>query len=109
MHDDEDFLDDVVEKCVRGGAGTCLEHTIWTALTKATLDACSRCDCAAVGASLELAKELIASRAFPVRLPRIEGKPILSRWIDQVLKPLVEHWSLIQCPACGGSSTRPGT
>ncbi len=105
----EAFLDDVVEWCVRRAAGTCLEQAIWTALTKATFDACSTCDRAAVGASLELVGEWIASRTLPVRLPRIEGIPILSRWIDDVLRPLVEHWNLIRCPACGGSSTRPGT
>jgi hypothetical protein len=105
----ESFVDDVVERCVLRADGSCLEHAIWTALTNATLDACSRCDPAVVGSALELAEELIASRAFPVRLPRIEGKPILSRWIDHVLKPLVEHWSLIRCPACRGSSTQPGT
>jgi hypothetical protein len=105
----ESFLDDVVERCVRWGGGTCLEHAIWRALTETTLDACSRYDRAAVCASLKFAEELIGSRALPVRLPRIEGKPILSRWIDDVLKPLVEHWSLIRCPACGISPTRPGT
>jgi hypothetical protein len=105
----ESFLVDVVEQCALEGAGTCLEYAIWKALTKATLDACSRCNRAEVGVSFELAEELIASRAFPVRLPRIEDKPILSRWIDHVLKPLVEHWHLIRCPACEGSSTRPAT
>jgi hypothetical protein len=104
----ESFLDDLVERCVRGRGGTWLEHAIWTALTEATLDACSRWDPAAVGASLDLAEGFMASRALPVRLPRIEGKPILSRWVDHVLKPLVEHWSLIRCPACSGTSTRPG-
>jgi hypothetical protein len=103
------FVDDVVERCVLEAPDSFLEYAIWRALTQATLDACSRCDHAAVGASLDLAEEFTASRAFPVRLPRIEGKTILSRWIDHVLKPLVEHWSLIRCPACGGSSTRPGT
>jgi hypothetical protein len=104
----ESFLDDIVGRCVLEGAETCLEHAIWTALTKATLEACSKCEQGAVDVSLELAEELIASRAFPVRLPRIEGKPILSRWIDHILKPLVEHWDLIRCPACRGSSTGPG-
>jgi hypothetical protein len=105
----ESFLDDVVALCVREGGGTRLEHVIWRALTKVTLDACSRCDRGVVSAFLKLAEKLIAGRAFPVRLPRIEGKPILNLWIDHVLKRLIEHWNLIRCPACGGSSTRPGT
>ncbi len=104
----ESFLNQVVERCVRGGASNWLEHTIWKALTEVTLDACGRCDCSAVRASLELADGLIASRAFPIRLPRIDGKPILSRWIEHVLVPLVEHWNLIRCPACGATSARPG-
>jgi hypothetical protein len=104
----DSFLDDVVARCVQRDAGTGLEHAIWEELTKATFDACSRCHRAAVDDSLKRAKDFIASREFPVRLPRIEGKPILSRWIEDVLKPLVDHWSQIRCPACGGSATRPG-
>jgi hypothetical protein len=103
----ESFLEEVVERCGRGGAGTCLEHAIWMALTDAALDACSRWDSAAVDAPLKLAEEFIASRAFPVRLPRIDGKPILSRWIEHVLKPLAEHWSLIRCPTCGAVQLVP--
>lgn len=103
------FLDEVVKRCVLGGAAPWLEQAIWTALTEATFDACSKCDPATVCASLELAEEWIASRTLPVRLPRVEGKPILSHWIDHVLKPLAEHWSLIRCPTCGSSSTQPET
>jgi len=105
----ESFLDDIVDRCVEEDAGVCLERAIWMALTDATFDACSRCDHALVGTFLELAEKLIANRALPIRLPRIEGKPILSRWIDYVLKPLVEHWSQIRCPACGANSFRSGT
>jgi hypothetical protein len=105
----ESFLDDMVERCVRVTTDTFLEHAIWKALTEATLDACSRFDRDAVHASLELAENFIASRAMPVRLPRIEGKPILSRWIEHVLKPIVDNWSRIRCPECGSSSTESGT
>jgi hypothetical protein len=82
---------------------------LWEALTKTTLDACSRCDRDSVDSYLALATQLLENRALPVRLPRAGGTPLLCSWIEQVLRPLNKHWDKIKCPSCGARGSEPGS
>jgi hypothetical protein len=104
----ESMVDQLVGCCLNGGRETFLEYALWKALTDTTLDACSRHDSAFVQSYLHLCEELISSRALPVRLPRIDGRPILIRWIEEILKPLSENWDRIKCPGCGSRATHGG-
>ena len=65
-----------------------------------------RYDCAAVGILLTFAEGLSGAkrcRSTSRGSRQADPQPLDRR----SLKPLAEHWSLIRCPACGGSSTRP--
>jgi hypothetical protein len=104
----ESLLDECVEQCLQSCRGAFLEYALWEALTKTTLYACSQHGSDSAGTFLDLTDHLIASRALPIRLPRIGDKPVLSSWINQVLKPLNEHWYRIQCSICGCRATEPG-
>jgi hypothetical protein len=109
------LLDDFIERCCQECRKTFLEYALWKALTETTLLACSKFDSVSVGNLLERIDELIQSRALPIRLPQISSsetgdrRPILSIWIDQVLRPLIQHWDQISCPQCGASARGPGT
>ncbi|MFO0807587.1 MAG: hypothetical protein U0746_03105 [Gemmataceae bacterium] len=102
----EALLDKLVEACARTNATAPLEIVIWRSLTDITVEACSTQSRETIAAFLDCADRLLSSRAFPVRLPRIDGSPILSHWIDQVLRPVIEHWSLIVCPECGTAAAQ---
>jgi hypothetical protein len=98
-----------IDSCVRIATDTFLEHALWRALTEATLEACGEHPRATVEVFLDLANSLIADRALPVILPRIDGRPLLCRWIAEVLRPLVENWSRIRWHGCGRCGERAGT
>ncbi len=108
----ETLLDQLIESCLRDmeGGGACLEVALWEALTKTSLDACSRYDRGdSVDSYLELAAQILESRALPVRLPRVADAPLLCTWIEQVLRPLNKHWDKIICPGCGVRRRQPGS
>ena len=65
------------ERCLHEMAGTFLEYALWKALTETRLDACCRHDHESVQSYLGLAKTLLSSQAFPIRLPRIGDKPFI--------------------------------
>jgi hypothetical protein len=104
----ERLMDRFVDCCLRESASTFLEYALWKALTEVTLEACSQNSRDGVDAFLRLVLELVMSSALPVRFPRINGAPILGRWITEVLQPLHEHWSEIRCLSCDTSATQPG-
>jgi DNA-directed RNA polymerase subunit omega len=104
----ESLLDTFVERCLLYRADTFLEYALWKALTETTLDACCRYDRESVRSYLELANKLISSQALPIRLPRIADTPILSRWITDILQPLNDNWSYIQCCYCRCSARELG-
>jgi hypothetical protein len=107
----ESLFDQLIDACLRNmeGRGACLEVALWEALTKTTLDACSRCDPRdSVDSCLGLVTQLLDNRALPVRLPRIDGTPLLCSWIEQVLRPLNRYWDKIKCPDCGTRGSQPG-
>jgi hypothetical protein len=107
----ESLFDQLIDACLRNmeGQGACLELALWEALTKTTLDACSRCDRDSVDSYLGIATQLLESRALPIRLPRVNGTPLLCSWIEQVLRPLNKHWDKIKCPSCGARGSQPGS
>src|ERR1051325_10049356 len=45
--------------------------------------------------------QLIRSTALPLRLPRLGEEPLLGKWIDDVLKPIINNWGEIRCWRCG--------
>jgi hypothetical protein len=106
----ESLLDQLIEGCLGDteGRSAYLEVALWEALTKTTLNACSRCDRASVDSYFGLATQLLKNRALPVRLPEIDGTPLLCSWIEQVLRPLNNHWDKIKCPRCGVRGSQPG-
>jgi hypothetical protein len=104
----ESLLHTFVERCLQERTSTFLEYALWKALTDVTFDACCQHDRQSVGSFLELVNELLLSLALPIRLPRFDGAPILSRWITDVLSPLNENWDHIQCAQCGSSAREKG-
>lgn len=105
----ESLFDEFVERCIKELTNTFLECALWKALTETTLQARNQHDRDTVHSYLEQVKELISSRALPVRLPRMaDNTSILSRWITDVLQPLNENWSSIQCNQCKCRATKPG-
>jgi hypothetical protein len=108
-NDAERLLYAFIDSCVRIAADTFLEHALWRALTEATLEACGEHPRATVEAFLDRAVSLIADRALPVHLPRIDGRPLLCRWVAEVLRPLVENWGRIRWPGCGRCGEWAGT
>jgi hypothetical protein len=104
----ESLFDEFIDGCLQECRDTFLEYALWKSLTKTTLDACSRYGPDDVGAFLKRADQLLKGRALPIRLPQIDGKPILERWIDEVLKRLSENWGQIRCAKCRCSATEPG-
>jgi hypothetical protein len=98
-----------IDSCVRITTDTFLEHVLWRALTEATLRACREHPRATVAEFLDLADSLIADRALPVHLPPIDGRPLLCRWIAEVLRPLAKNWDRIRWPGCERCGERAGT
>jgi hypothetical protein len=105
---EELLLGNSIQRCLNEMKATFLEYALWKALTETALDACCRYSRDSVKLFLTLATQLVSSDALPVRLPRIDGEPILARWITEVLKPLIENWWRIRCTKCGCSATSPG-
>jgi hypothetical protein len=110
----QSLLNDFINRCRHESRKTFLEYAIWKALTATTLIASSQHGFDLVDSFLESADKLFKSRALPIRLPQIQlprigVMPILSLWIDQVLRPLSEHWKQISCPKCGENAREPET
>ena len=84
--------------------GATLETEVWRATTDWLLKARSRGEAfGGVEESLSWCSELLDSEWFPVKLPRIGGRPLLGHWIEEVLRRVNRVWEQICCPRCSGS------
>lgn len=101
----ETLLDSFMKKSIEWNKRTFLEYGTWRSLTEVTLKACSETiDREIVKDFLMQASEFLGCREIPVRFPRIDGNPLLCRWISEVLEPLVLYWDKIMCPKCSGQN-----
>ena len=86
-----------------------LERVLWEGLTLMVFSSRSSGHPEGVVAeALSYAASLFENRWFPLVLPRVESRPLISRWIKDVLGPLNSCWESISCPNCDarGNSIR---
>jgi hypothetical protein len=101
----ETLWDLFIEKAIQWSGSTYLEYGTWRSVTEVTLKACSEgLDTKIVSGFLAQAAKFLNCREIPVQFPRIDGTPLLCRWISEVLEPLVRYWDKILCPKCGGKN-----
>ncbi len=105
---EEALLGELADLCAGHYREMCLEQALWKAMTFIALKGCSSAGPGPVTAFLSRMDALIRSPALPVRLPRIGDDPIISKWIEQVLRPLAENWHRISCPNCRQNGSVPG-
>ena len=102
------LLDQVVTRCASRPESMPLEEALWRYITEAVLHDCSTLGQDHVNDFLQEMATLVCSRALPLYLPRLGGEPLLERWIDDVLRPIVNHWTQIRCPVCRLTGDAPG-
>ncbi len=87
------------------------ERALWDEATTELMELRSSGGDATLGRKLLARKKEEAESAFWLfRMASIGGRPLLSRWVDEVLSKLNEHWDRISCPGCrqlGRLSLRP--
>jgi hypothetical protein len=105
---DNRLVAEVVSRCAERPEDMPLEEALWRYLTEAALQGCSALEPACVYDLLDRMGDLICSRALPLRLPSLNGKPLLLRWIHDILRPIVDNWGGVSCPSCGRVGSESG-
>lgn len=77
-----------------------LEYALWKSLSETTINALGIHSIHEINTFLNSAKTFLSSRVVPLYLPRIYDEPLLVRWINDVLDPIVKQWSQVSCPKC---------
>jgi hypothetical protein len=95
------MLDEVVSRCAVRYREQNLEVALWRAVTEVALEGCSDSGPASVDDFLFSVGQLIRSAALPLRLPRLGEELLLGKWIDNILKPIIDNWGEILCSRCG--------
>lgn len=94
------LLFEFIDRCITETADSLFEYAVWKTLTETTFDAYGKHSTAIIKEYLDDVKQIISSQAFPVHFPRINGIPLLNRWIDDVLIRLIDNYSDIRCTRC---------
>jgi hypothetical protein len=81
------------------------ERTLWDEATRGLIQLRFGGANSETGRAFLRRKRAAAESSFWLyRMASINGRPLLSRWIEEVLQKINEEWDKIECPQCGGRS-----